>query len=165
MSGSDFPLPDFYSQEDVQHILNIAIAKKTDPGDLTRSQLWEIASELEIDRESLVSAELDWLNNKFLDQKREEFNRFRRDQLRHKAVRYLIINSFLIVLNLISAHALTWSFYGLLILGLPLALEAWKTWQTQGESYELAFQRWKIKNEVKQSITTLWNRVQRVWQA
>jgi hypothetical protein len=165
MSAFDLRPPDFYSQEDVQHILNIAIAKKTDQGELSRSQLWEIASELAIDGESLVSAELDWLNSKVLDQKREEFNRFRQDQLRQKAVRYLIISSFLIVLNLLSAHALTWALYGLLILGLPLALEAWKTWQTQGESYEIAFQRWKIKNEVKQSITTFWNRLQRVWQA
>jgi hypothetical protein len=156
--------PEIYTQEDVQHILQIAIAKKNDQGELTRSQLWEIAAELEIDRESLVAAEREWLNQREIDLKKVEFDSYRREQLRHSVVRYLIINGFVMGINLLAAHTLTWSLYLALILGLPLTLQTWKTLQTKGKAYELAFQRWNLKNEVKQSLSLLWNRLQRAWQ-
>lgn len=164
ISPNSVQLPDIYSQEDVQHILQIAIAKKDDRGELTRSQLWEIATELEIDRESLMAAESEWLNQRQIDAKKEEFDSYRREQLRQKVEQYLIINSFLMAIDLLAVHALTWSLYAALILGLPLTLQTWRTLQTKGKSYELAFQRWNLKNEVKQSLSLLWQRFQRVWQ-
>lgn len=156
--------PDIYSQEDVQHILQIAIAQKSDRGELTRSQLWEIAAELEIDRESLIAAESEWLNRRQIETKKEEFDSYRREQLRHKVIQYLIVNGFLMAINFLAAHSLTWSLYTALILGLPLTLQTWKTLQTEGKEYELAFQRWNLKNEMKQSLSLLWRRLQRAWQ-
>ncbi len=164
MPTSDLQSPQFYSQEDVQNILQLAIARRTDQGELSRQQLWEIAAELEIDSESLEAAELDWLNQKSLGSKRQAFNRYRQEQLKHKTIRYLIINAFFVTLNVISAGTLSWSIYPLLILGLPLSLNAWKTFQIRGEAYEQAFQRWNIKNEMKQSFVSLWDKIKRAWQ-
>ena len=45
--------PDLYASEDAQQILQIAIAKETEAGELTRAQLAEIASELNIAPETL----------------------------------------------------------------------------------------------------------------
>lgn len=73
MSASEMQPQQTYSQEDVQNILQLAIAKKTDPGELSREQLWEIAAELDIDNESMQAAEREWLNSRFLDKKRQEF--------------------------------------------------------------------------------------------
>ncbi|MGH2412316.1 MAG: 2TM domain-containing protein, partial [Microcystaceae cyanobacterium] len=109
--------------------------------------------------------ELDWLNQKALDKKRQEFDRYRRHRFSQKTVKYVIVNIFLVSLNIISAGAITWSLYILLLWGLVLTLEAWTTFQAKGEAYEQAFQHWHLKNEVKQSLTSLWNKLKRAWQA
>ena len=164
MSDLDLQPPQSYSQEEVQQILYLAITRKADQGELSREQLWEIAAELDIDSESIQAAEEDWLNNRLLDRKRQEFDRYRRDQLKQKAIRYLIVNTFLVSLDLLTAGILSWSKFVLIIWGLGLSLETWKTFQTKGEVYEQAFQSWNLKNEVKQSLTSLWNKLKQAWQ-
>lgn len=159
MSGSERQPPQVYSQEEIQQILQLAIARQTDREELSREQLWEIAAELEITTESIQAAEQDWLNRKFVDQKRLSFDKYRREQFKQKVVRYLIANSFLVLLNLITAHALSWSLYIVILWGLGLALGAWKTFESQGEAYEQAFQRWQFKNEMKQSFASLWEKI------
>jgi hypothetical protein len=165
MLASDGQPPQFYTQEEVQQILHLAIIRKTDQGELSREQLWEIAAELAIEPQDVLAAEQQWLSEKNLDRKRQEFNRYRRGQFQQKAVRYLIVNSFLVILNLITNGSLSWSLYVLLIWGIGLALEAWKAFQTQGEAYEQAFQHWNLKNEVKQSIASLWDKFKRFLQS
>lgn len=165
MSPSGVQPPESYSKDDVQEILHLAIARKTDVEELSRAQLWEIAAELDIDYESLQAAEQDWLKGKVLRSKRQEFDEYRRKQLKQKAIRYGIINSFLIMLNFLSSGTLSWSLYILIILGLPLTLNAWNTFQIEGEAYEQAFQRWSLKKEMKESISTLWDKIKKAWQS
>lgn len=166
MSASDWqPTPQSYSQEAVQEILYLAITRKSDQEELSREQLWEIAAELDIDSDSLAAAEQDWLNHQSLERKRQEFNNYRQAQFRQKLIRYLIVNGFLMIIDLLAVGMLTWSRFILLIWGLVLVLDAWKTWQTQGEAYEQAFQRWNLKNEMRQSLVSLWNRIRKAWQA
>jgi hypothetical protein len=164
MSASELQPPQSYTQEDVQQILHLAIARKTDQGELSREQLWEIATELEIDGESLQAAEQDWLNQRFLAEKRQEFDIYRRERLKQKAIRYLIVNGFLVTLDFLSGGVLSWSLYLLLIWGLGLSLDTWKTFQSKGEAYEQAFQKWNLKNEMKQTLTSLWNKIKKAWQ-
>jgi hypothetical protein len=78
--------------------------------------------------------------------------------LKENLVKYSIVNSFLVLLNLASTHNLSWSLYILLAWGLGLSLQAWKTYQTSGEEYEQAFQRWRVKQQLGQSFTTLVNK-------
>ncbi|MGH2412129.1 MAG: 2TM domain-containing protein, partial [Microcystaceae cyanobacterium] len=111
MPDSEGQLPQSYSPEEIQQILHLAIARQPYPGELSREQLWEIAAELEIDQQSLQAAELDWLNQKALDKKRQEFDRYRQHRFRQKTVKYVIVNIFLVSLNIISAGAITWSLY------------------------------------------------------
>ncbi len=165
MSPSGVQPPESYSKDDVQEILHLAIARKTDVEELSRTQLWEIAAELDIDYESLQAAEQDWLNGKVLESKRQEFDQYRREQLKQKAIRYAIINSFLVMLNFLSSGTVSWSLYALLILGLPLTLTTWNTFQTTGEAYEQAFQRWNLKKEMKESISSLWDKFKKFWQS
>ncbi len=164
MSASDVQPPESYRPDEVQEILHLAIARKTDGSELSRTQLWEIATELDIDADSLKAAELDWLKGKIIERKRQEFDHYRQAQLKQKAVRYAIINGFLLMINFISAGTISWSLYALLILGLPLSLNIWKTFQTEGEAYEQAFQRWSLKKEMKESISSLWNKLKKAWQ-
>ncbi|MEO1339952.1 MAG: 2TM domain-containing protein [Cyanobacteria bacterium J06635_13] len=157
--------PDTYSQEDIQEILQIAIANHHTEEELSRQQLWEIAAELDIDASTIQAAEKGWLVQKEGDRLRHKFNLVRRQKFQQKLTKFAIINTFLVFLNLLIAGTLSWSLYVLLSWGLGVALDAWKAYQTSGEEYEQAFQRWSFQNDVKQTVATVWTKVQQVWQA
>ncbi|GAB4542247.1 MAG: hypothetical protein Tsb0014_34820 [Pleurocapsa sp.] len=157
--------PQSYSPDDIQEILALAIARKGESEELTRQQLWEIAGELNIDVRSVQLAEENWLQQKERDRKRVAFDLYRRSQFKDKFTKYLIVNIFLVSLNLFTAGAITWSLYVLLFWGLGLALNGWKTYQSQGEEYEKAFQRWSFQNEVKQTVSSIWTQIQKALQA
>lgn len=154
---------DSYSSEDVQQILQIALARKAESDELTKQQLCEIASELEIDSQSLQAAEQDWFRKKASLEKRQVFNLYRRNQFKQKFTKYLIINIFLVSFNVAIAGVLSWSIYILLFWGLGLALNGWQAYQTEGEEYERAFQRWDFQNEVKRTVVTFWDKLQKYW--
>lgn len=157
--------PDSYSQEDIQQILQLAIANLHTEDELSRQQLWEIAAELDISNAIIQSAERDWLERKAIDHQRHAFDLHRRQKFQQKLTKYAIVNTFFVSVNLIAVGTLTWSIYILLFWGLGVALNGWKAYQSQGEDYEKAFQRWAFQNEVKQTVATVWTRLQQVWQA
>ena len=165
MSDTTPIYPDSYSQEDIQQILNLAIAKHHTEEELTRQQLWEIASELDISNAIIQAAERDWLEQKVVDRQRHAFDLYRRQKFNQKLTKYAIVNTFLVSFNLIAAGTLTWSLYILLFWGLGVALSGWRAYQSKGEAYERAFQRWSFQNEVKQTVATVWTKVQQAWQA
>ena len=165
MSTSNVQPPESYSQNDVQEILYLAITRTADGSELSRTQLWEIATELDIDPDSLRAAERDWLNSKIIERKRQEFDCYRQERLKQKAVRYAIISGFFLMINFLSSRTLSWSLYTLLLLGLPLSLDTWKAFQTEGEAYEQAFQRWSLKKQMKESLSGLWNKLKKTWKS
>ena len=141
-----------YQQEDIQHILNIAIARQASSGEFSREQLVEIAAELGISTSTLQEAEQEWLAQQKEGLKRQEFNCFRRRKLQKRFGKYVIVNSFLVCLNLLSAGEASWSLYILLFWGLGLGLDTWNTYQLKGEEYEQAFRKWYGKHQLTQSI-------------
>lgn len=153
-----------YQQEDIQQILNIAIQRQAYEGEFTREQLLEIAAELEISPECLQAAEQEWLVKQTNIQKRQDFNLYRRENLQKRVGNYAIANSFFVMLNLLSAGELSWSLYILLFWGLGLGLNAWNTFQAQGEEYERAFQKWYFQHRIKQSVSTFMNKFLKSWQ-
>lgn len=164
MQTSDLSYPSSYTQEDIQKILELALSRKIEQDELTREQLWEIGSELGINHESLAQAETEWLNQKAIATQRLEFDQYRRNVLKHKGVRYAIVNSFMVTLNLLTTHHISWSLYILLIWGLGLSLETWKTFNTAGDQYEQAFQSWRLRQELKTSIQSVWGKIRQTWQ-
>lgn len=148
-----------YNQEDIQQILNLAIARQADRGELSREQLLEIADELGISTQHLLEAEQEWLVQQEERQKHYEFNVYRRSQLKQRIGKYVIINSFLVGLNLLTAGALSWSLYILLFWGLGLGLSAWNTYQFQGEEYERAFQKWYRRHQLQTFAQIMYIRI------
>jgi len=146
-----------YQQEDIQQILNLAIARQASDGEFTHEQLVEIATELGISTDTLAEAEQDWLVQQKEGIKRQEFNIVRRSRLQKRAGKYVIVNGFLVGLNFISAGEVSWSLYILLFWGLGLGLNAWNTYQLQGEEYEQAFRRWHRKHQIAESISSRLN--------
>lgn len=147
-----------YHQEDIQQILQIAIARQAYEGEFTREQLLEIAAELEISPECLQVAEKEWLIQQSDNQRRQEFNQSRRKKLQKRLGKYAISNSFLFLLDLVSGGGISWSLYILLFWGLFLGLDVWNIYQAQGEDYERAFKNWQRQHQIKQSINTFLDR-------
>ena len=148
-----------YQQEDIQQILNIAIARQADGGELTREQLVEIAAELGISTDSLIQAEQEWLLQKQERQKHHEFNLYRRSRFKKRLVKYVIVNSFLMGLNLLTVGYLSWSLYILLFWSLGLGFNAWNTFQLEGEDYERAFEKWYRQHQLAQVARSLYTRI------
>lgn len=164
MTVSEAKITRSYHQEDIQQILQIAIARQAYEGEFSREQLLEIAAELEISPDCLQAAEREWLTQQVEIQKRQDFNTYRRGKLQKRVGNYVIVNSFLVLLNLVNAGELSWSLYILLFSGLGLGFNTWNTYQSQGEEYERAFQKWYRQHQLKQSFNTLLNKWLKAWQ-
>ena len=152
--------PDTYQVEDIQEILQLAIARRDTDAELTRAQLEEIAADMGIPKSDLVAAEQAWIERRVATGKKQIFNLQRRQMLKSKAIRFSIINSFLLGINTLNAGHPSWSLYVLLVWGLFLSLKGWQLWQTSGENYENEFQKWDRKMQLKESVQTLWQKFQ-----
>ena len=148
-----------YHQEDIQQILQIAIARQAYEGEFSRQQLLEIAAELEISPECLQLAEQEWVTQQSDSQERKKFNLDRRKRLQKRFGNYGLVNIFFILLDLVSGGGLSWSLYILLSLSFLLGLDVWNKSQIQGEEYEKAFQNWKRRHQIKRSINTFLDRL------
>jgi len=154
MATNESQISQIYGSEDAQGILQLAIARRQDEGELSRVQLFEIAAELGISEQDIVAAEQQWLATRGEFQEKLVFNSYRRGKLRKNLTKYGIVNTFLVLFNLAGSHELSWSLFILLTWGLGLSLNAWNVYQTEGEDYEQAFQRWRLKKQVGESIGT-----------
>ena len=152
--------PETYQVEDIQEILQLAIAQREADSELTRTQLEEIAADLGIPQTDLVLAEETWRSQKIVSRKKQEFNLYRRDILKNKTIRFGIVNMFLLGINTVDAGSPSWSLYILLVWGLFFSLKSWQLWQTSGEKYETEFERWDRKTQLKESVQTLWQKAQ-----
>ncbi|MDM3856011.1 MAG: 2TM domain-containing protein [Aphanizomenon gracile PMC649.10] len=148
-----------YSQEDVQQILQLAIARQVDDNDqeFSYQQILEIATELQISPDILQQAERDWLGKQNEVEQRQAFNLYRKSKFKKRLGNYAIINIFFLGMDAISG-GISWSLYILLACGLAIALDIWNTFQTKGEDYEIAFQRWNRNHQIKQTINTVLNK-------
>ena len=152
-------MADLYASEEAQQILQIAIAKETESGDLTRTQLAEIAAELNIAPETLWSAEREWMALQSESAQQAIFNQQRRQQFQHDLVRYGIVNGSLLLLSL-------WIFNWLLGLagfiaiawGVALTLQGLRAYQSSGYRYQRDFEKWQRKERMKRSVSHFFNR-------
>lgn len=151
-------MADLYASEEAQQILQIAIAKETESGDLTRSQLIEIASELNIAPETLWSAEREWLALKSTSTQQMLFNQQRQQRFQHHLIRYGIVNGFLLVLSQVSWLGLGAVAVVALVWGIPLTLHGWRAYQSSGYRYQKDFEQWQRRQQVKRSVSNLFNR-------
>lgn len=145
-----------YCSEDAQQILQIAIARQADGGELTRTQLFEIAAELNIAPSDIVAAEQEWLSRQGELAERQTFERTRQNRFQSRLVKYGIVGGFFFGLKLLTG----WTFwlYPILALAVSAALLAWRTYGLSEEDYNSAFQQWRQRQRLKQSVTGLVNR-------
>jgi 2TM domain len=157
MNSSEQSLTRSYSQEDVQQILNIALAQypQTDT-ELSYAQLLEIADEMRISPDTLKLAENSWLTQQTSSEKFKEFEVYRQSKFQEKLGKYLITNTCLVALNFLTGFGVPWSLYVLISWSMGFGLDAWKFfYQQQGQAYERAFEKWSRKQKIQKSINGL----------
>lgn len=164
MQSSDNPYPQSYTQTEIRQILEIALSRQIQSPSLTRKQLWELSAELGIDLIAIQEAEKNWLEQKTIKLQKREFNLYRRQELTAKIIRFAFINAIMIMIDWFTIHHLSWSLYLIVIWGLGLGLDCWKTTQTRGDEYEQAFQSWRVRQELKSSLSTIWEKWKQTWQ-
>jgi len=146
-----------YASEEAQQILQIAIAKETEVGELTRTQLAEIAAELNIAPETLWSAEREWTALQSESSQQQTFNQQRRQKFQHHLMRYGIVNSFLLLLNLVIG-GYGFAAFVALCWGVGLTLHGYRAYQSSGYRYQKDFEQWKRRQQVKRSMNNFLNR-------
>ncbi len=122
-----------YDSEDVEKILQIALARKH-KGEFSREQLLEMAAELGISPNVLEKTEQKWLIQQKQERSQRRFNTSRRRSFWGHLVSYLAVNLFLIVLNLITSPSYFWAIFPLLGWGLGLFFHWWSVYQSKVEN-------------------------------
>ncbi|AFY45662.1 2TM domain-containing protein [Nostoc sp. PCC 7107] len=112
-----------FRPEDVQQILQRAMADKQQE-DFSEQQLQEMAAELGISFVSLQTAQQQWQQEKEIMKRRQTSNSHRLQKIKPHLISFLVVNLFLIVLNLVVSPGYFWAIYPLLGWGLGLALHA-----------------------------------------
>ncbi|GAB4380408.1 MAG: hypothetical protein Kow00121_36600 [Elainellaceae cyanobacterium] len=154
-------MTELYRSEDAQQILQIAIARQAEAGELSREQLFEIAAELNISSLDLQAAEQEWLQRRGELEDRQLFTRLRQHRFKRRLVRYAVINGVLLVLSTISPLSITFAVSIALLWGIGVALDAWRTYLMSNEELEEAFQSWQQRRQLKASFSTIVNRFNR----
>jgi hypothetical protein len=67
--------------------------------------------------------------------------------LKSNVLKYAIVNSFLVALNLFTFGRIGWAIYPLLFWGLGIALDSWVIYQSESEEYDKQFQKWLRKQK------------------
>ncbi|MFN6067057.1 MAG: 2TM domain-containing protein, partial [Pseudanabaena sp.] len=136
---------DTYSEEQVDQILRYALAKRTNGQNLTKQQIYEIASDMGVSEADFLVAIQEWQSQQSVRKERVEFDKYKKKSFQSNLLKYVIVNSFLVALNLFTSGSIGWAIYPLLFWGLAVALDAWVTYQTDSEEYEKQFQKWMQK--------------------
>ncbi|WP_242022947.1 2TM domain-containing protein [Pseudanabaena mucicola] len=139
-----------YSEEQVDQILRYALAKRTNGQNLTKQQIYEIASDMGISEVDFLAAVQQWQSTQSVRQEQVEFDKYKKKSFNSNLLKYTIVNSFLVALNLSTSGKIGWAIYPLLFWGLGVALDAWSTYQKESDEYEKQFRKWQRKQKREQ---------------
>ncbi len=138
---------DTYSEEQVDQILRYALAKRTNGQNLTKQQIYEIASDMGVSEADFLAAVQEWQSTQAVRKEQVEFDKYKKKSFKSNVLKFAIVNSFLVALNLLTSGRIGWAIYPLIFWGLAVALDAWVTYQTDSEEYEKQFQKWMQKQK------------------
>ncbi|MGD1913008.1 MAG: 2TM domain-containing protein [Rivularia sp. (in: cyanobacteria)] len=125
-----------YSSEDVQKILQLAMARKQEEF-FSKEQMSEMATELGISAELLKSAEEEWLTQAKTSKQQQTRREMKRRGFKAHLISYLAVNTFLIVLNLTTTPGDFWVIYPLSGWGLGLFMHYSLVYSIQGNSQDI----------------------------
>lgn len=144
----------FYPAEDAQQILRLAIARKTESGELSRAQLLEIAEELGISPNTLAEAEQEWAMKRYEVADRRMFDRQCKQQFQSDVVQFALWLVGIAVLHLLLG-AFPFVYLAYFILGVRALNLVWIAWwisHPESHGYQQEFQAWRRKQQMKRAV-------------
>ncbi|MDX2254866.1 MAG: 2TM domain-containing protein [Pseudanabaenaceae cyanobacterium bins.39] len=136
-----------YSEDQVEQILRYALAKRTSGQNLTKQQVYEIASDMGVSESDFLVAIQEWQSQQGVKREQADFDLYKQKSLRSNLLKYAIVNSFLVALNLLTSGHIGWAIYPLIFWGLGISLDAWVAYQKDSEEYEKQFLKWQRKQK------------------
>ncbi|MBW4609271.1 MAG: 2TM domain-containing protein [Hassallia sp. WJT32-NPBG1] len=121
-----------YRSEDVQQILQLAMTQKAEGRDFSRQELLEMAADLGISQEAIADAEKQLTQQSEKQRAKQVLSNMsnnRRRQFKTHLFLYLIINTFLVVIDFMTDGNLNWAYWPILGWGLGLAFDAFDAFQ------------------------------------
>jgi 2TM domain len=126
-----------FRSEDVQQILHRAMTHQQ-AGEFSEQQLKEMATELGISASALQIAQQEWQQEQEKIQQKQVVDARRKRGFKAHLIPFVAVNTFLIILNLITSPKYFWAVYPLLGWGLGLGIHASCTYHLKDEKYEAA---------------------------
>lgn len=121
-------LPEKYSNDDMERILQRALSKRAISGSVSHDQLIEVARELGLSEQELEQAIDEELRYGALEEAREDVIEKRRQAWRDHLSWYLGVNAVMIVLNTVQTGGrFTWAFGTLFGWGIGMAIDTYMT--------------------------------------
>ncbi|MGB3615137.1 MAG: 2TM domain-containing protein [Elainellaceae cyanobacterium] len=152
-------MPDTYDEAAVQQILALARSRQGQCGPVTRSQLIEISRELQISPANFLAAEEDWLVRQDEQAARSSFDQHRRHQLIKGLQRFGLGATLLLLSDFLATQHLSWSLYLTLGWGIVIVLQTWQIYGSSEESYNRAFRRWWLRQQIGESFKAISERL------
>jgi len=129
-----------YRSEEVQKILQIAMTRSQDDR-FSQKQLQEMAADLGITSEVLKTAEKEWLQQQEETRQQQKITTRRRRGFIAHLIPYLVVNTFLIGLNMMTTPRIFWAIYPLSGWSLGLFFHGWAACQVSTKQSEKDFFR------------------------
>lgn len=135
-----------HQEDEVQEILKRAMhidSEKKSRQDALRMS----AAELGISEEALAQAEVQYLREKAERDELEAFKAHRRRGIWEHVISYVVVNGFLVAINLLNWNGHFWAAYPLLGWGLGLVLSSVGSFNPNSEDFQKDFAKWKQKRD------------------
>lgn len=146
--------PRTYRQEEVQEILQLALAKRgSELDEYSRSQLLDMALELGISADDLAAAEQLWQDRQGDRGDRALFISAEKQRLRLRIGKGAIVSGFLLLMDWVTSDRPSWSLVVLLGWGLLISLDAWKSLQPGTEDFNRRLAAWQALRRAEDDWT------------
>jgi len=133
----------FYEEDEAEQILNLAASMSSQIGKMSHDRLLETAAELGISREAVEAAERQVTIDRKDKALRKEFDDRQRRELIGHLTSYLVVNAFLLFINLRTTPWHIWAIWPMLGWGIGLVAHANAALFKSSESYRGEFDRWR----------------------
>jgi len=139
----------FYDEDEAEQILRLAASLTSPAGAMSRERLLETAAELGITPEAVEMAEQQLAARKAETADLADFDSAQRREFYGHLLTYVLVNGFLVVINVVTGASYFWALWPILGWGLGLAFHAVETFFKNSESYHEEFEKWQRKRARK----------------
>jgi len=141
----------FYEEDEAEQILRLAASFASPSGAMSRERLLATAAELGITPEAVEMAERQLAGQKSDAAERKEFDTAQRHEFYGHLVSYVLVNIFLVMINLVTDARFFWAIWVILAWGLFLAFHSVETFFRGSESYREEFEKWQTKRRRREA--------------